>query len=146
MNRTLTTAVATALLVGAVASPALAQSPSLGQSPTATIDIDHCHVKTSRNAGGFTWAYCPIVVNAPGTGLVSVHYRSNLATFKPPTNGTWSAQSGTLKFTGGGDQLLNVALAFKKLTPAQVTSRLKVTLSNATGATIGDGSATVGNS
>jgi hypothetical protein len=127
------------LAVGAVAGAALAQTNSSG----GTIDIDNCTIKTSRNAGGFTWAYCPVVVQAPAGQNVTVRYSENLALFNPHTNGTWHAKSGTLAFNGGGNQLLNIAFAFKgKKKTSQVASTLKVTLSNPIGATIVDATAT----
>lgn len=152
MHRTALTILGTALLAGAVAGPAQAQAPlvapapapsSAAASPTATVAIDNCTVRVSRNAGGFTYAYCSIVTQAPAGQAVSVRYRSNLATYKPAVpNGTYSPQSKTVAFSGGGDQILTIKLAFKKLTAAQVHSRLKVTLSDASGATITDGTAT----
>jgi hypothetical protein len=129
----------TMLAVGAVPAPAYAQTSSGG----ATIDIDNCNTKTSRNAGGFTWAYCPVVVQAPLGQNVTVQYSENLALFNPHTNGTWHNRSGTLAFNGGGQQTLNIAFAFKgKKTRSQVAKTLKVTLSNPSGATIVDGTAT----
>lgn len=136
MTRVLLTGVVAALAVAALVAPSSAQSPA------GTIDIDNCNVKTSPNAGGFTWAYCPIVVRSAAGQDVSVRYRVNLATYKPVAAASYGAQSGTLKFTGGGEQLQNVKFAFKKRTVAQVVSKLKVTLSNPSGATIVDGTAT----
>jgi hypothetical protein len=58
-------------------------------------------------------------------------------------NETWHPKSGTLAFNGGGDQMLNIAFAFKgKRTPAQIAKTVKVTLSNATGARLVDATAT----
>jgi hypothetical protein len=152
MHRTALTVLSAALLAGAVAGPAQAQAPlvapapapsSAAVSPTATVAIDNCTVRVSRNAGGFTYAYCSIVTQAPAGQAVSVRYRSNLATYKPAVpNGTYSPQSKTVVFSGGGDQILTIKIAFKKLTAAQVRSQLKVTLSDVTGATITDGTAT----
>jgi hypothetical protein len=155
MHRTALTAVSAlsaALLAGPVAGPAQAQAPlvspapapsSAAASPAATVTIDPCTVRHSRNAGGFTYAYCSIVTQAPAGQAVSARYRSNLATFKPAVpNGTYSPQSKTVAFSGGGDQIQSIKLAFEKLTVAQVTSRRKVTLSDASGATIANATAT----
>jgi hypothetical protein len=155
MHRTALTAASAALLAVAVAVPAAAQAQSpliapasapssaASTSPAATVAIDDCTVRVSRNAGGFTYAYCAIVAQSPAGQAVAVHYRSNLATFKPAVpNGTYSPQSKTVAFSGGGDQIQTIKLAFKGLTAAQVRSRLKVTLSGATGATITDATAT----
>jgi hypothetical protein len=154
MHRTALTVAGAALLAVAVAVPAAqAQSPLIAPapapssaastSPAATVAIDDCTVRVSRNAGGFTYAYCSIVAQSPAGQAVTVHYRSNLATFKPAVpNGTFSPQSKTVAFSGGGDQIQTIKLAYKKLTAAQVRSRLKVTLSGATGATITDATAT----
>ena len=62
--------------------------------------------------------------------------------FRGVSGASYRSQSGTLAFTGGGEQTLNVKLAFKRLTVAQVVRRLMVTLSNPTGATILDAAAT----
>jgi hypothetical protein len=130
---------AAVLAAGAVAVPssALAQTPA---PAAATIHIDNCHVKQSRNAGGFTWAYCAIVADAPAGQNISVKWSSNLATYIPVKGGDWDARTGTM--TLGGDSFQSIKIAFKKLTVAQVTSRLKVTLSGVTGGTISDGTAT----
>jgi hypothetical protein len=144
MHRTLVTGLATALIAvpAAVPAAASAQAPASASGSGATIHINNCTVKRSRNAGGFTYASCAIVSTAPDGQDVSVTYKSNLATFIPSVGGTWSPQSKKLAFSGGGTQTLNIKLAFKKLTVAQVTSKLKVTLSNPTGTTITDGTAT----
>jgi hypothetical protein len=145
MHRIALTALSAALLAGAIAGPAQAQAPLIAPaaSSSATVTIDPCTVRHSRNAGGFTYAYCSIVAQAPAGQAVSVRYRSNLATFKPAVpNGTYSPRTKTVAFTGGGDQIQTIKLAFPKLTVAQVTSRLKVTLSDASGATITNAAAT----
>jgi hypothetical protein len=152
MHRIALPALGAVLLAGAVAGPAQAQAPliapapapsSTAAAPGATVTIDPCTVRRSRNAGGFTYAYCSIVTQAPAGQAVSVRYRSNLATFKPAVpNGTYSPQTKTVAFSGGGDQIQTIKLAFRKLTVAQVTSRLKVTLSDAGGATIVNATAT----
>jgi hypothetical protein len=151
MHRTALTALSAALLTAAVAVPAQAQEPlaspaptssSAAAAPTATVAIDDCTVRVSRNAGGFTYAYCSIVAQSPAGQAVTVRYRSNLATFKPAVpNGTYSPQTKTVSFAGG-DEIQTIKLAFPKLTAAQVRNRLKVTLSGATGASITDASAT----
>lgn len=128
-----------ALLVAcAVAAPAWAQTTPSGP----TFDIDQCTVKVSRNAGGFTWAYCPIVLDNPTNGNASVKYRSNLTPFDPGTGSDWSKKSGTVRL-GEGASLQNVKFAFRGMSASQVVTRLKVTLSNPTGgATITDATAT----
>jgi hypothetical protein len=139
MHRLIVTGLTTALAAGAVAVPASAQSTTT-PAPTAssTIHINNCTVKKSRNAGGFTYAYCAIV--ATGSGSISVKYTSNLPTYAPLANADYGPQSKTISLPGGGIQ--NIKLAFKKLTVSQVTAKLKVTLSNPKGATITDGVAT----
>lgn len=130
----ITTAVLTALLLaGVLAAPASAQSPS------ATIDIDDCTVKTNYDglSRPFTWAYCPISTQAPAGQSISFRYRSNLSTYKPVTGLGFRNQSGKLSF-GSGQELLNLAFAFRNRTPAQVADRLKVTLSSPVGATLTD--------
>ena len=138
MTRTVLAGIAASLVVGLLGPPAatLAQSTTQG-----TIDIDDCNVKSSRNAGGFTWAYCPIVVQAPAGRLVSVRYHVNLATYKPVGGASYRSGSGTLTFSGGGDQLLNVKFAFRGRSVEQVVQKLKVTLSNPIGATLVDATA-----
>jgi hypothetical protein len=140
MNSKVLTTVTAALVAGA--GVAHAPAVAVAQGPASAIDIDNCNVKSSRNAGGFTWAYCPIVVQAPAGQTVGVRYRVNLSTYKPVSGASYRARSGTLAFTGGGEQTLNVKFAFKRLTVAQVVRRLKVTLSSPTGATILDATAT----
>ena len=120
----------------AVAGPASAQAPA----PSATISIKNCHVQRSHHTHA-VWFYC--AVTADGAQDATVDYRSNLATYKPPTGGTWSNQTGTLRFTGGGRQIgeLKFAVRNRSLTPAQVRAKLRVTLSNV-GATITNAVAT----
>ncbi len=151
MHRPALSVLGAALLAAAVAGPAQAQAPLIAPAPSsaaatpaaATVTIDPCTVRHSRNAGGFTYAYCSIVTQAPAGQAISVRYRSNLATFKPAVpNGTYSPRTKTVAFGGGGDQIQSIKLAFKRLTVAQVTSRLKVTLSDAGGATITNATAT----
>jgi hypothetical protein len=112
-------------------------------TPTgATVAIDNCHVKRSRAGGGFAWFYCGVVTDTPGTRTITVRYSVNLPVFKPPTGGTWrTTRTGTLRFTGGGPQLLNLKLAVRNRSVSQVRKSLRVTLSDAQGATITDGTA-----
>jgi len=126
------------LMACAVAAPAWAQTTPSGP----TFDIDQCTVKVSRNAGGFTWAYCPVVLDNPTNGNVSVRYRSNLTPFNPRTGSDWNKKTGTIRL-GQGASLQNVKFAFRTLSASQVVKRLKVTLSDPTGgATITDATAT----
>ena len=153
MHRTALTVLGAGLLAGAIAVPAQAQMPIVSPAPApspiaaspapTTVTIDSCTVRHSRNAGGFTYAYCSVVTQAPAGQAISVRYRSNLATYKPAVaNGDYDPRSKTVPFAGGGDQIQSIKLAFRKLTVAQVTSRLKVTLSDASGATITNAVAT----
>jgi hypothetical protein len=145
------------LATAAIATAALAQTTPTTQTTTttttpttttapqptptgATVAIDNCHVKRSRNNGGFTWFYCGVVTDVPGSAPVSVSYRTNLTTFTPSTGGSWSRRSGTLRFTSG-QSLLNLKFAVRNQTVAQVRQNLRVTLSNARGATITDATA-----
>jgi hypothetical protein len=122
----------------AVAAPASAQTTPSGP----TFDIDQCTVKVSRNAGGFTWAYCPVVLDNPGNGNVSVKYRANLTPFDPGTGSDWSKKTGTIRL-GEGASLQSVKFAFRGLSASQVVKRLKVTLTDPSGgATITDATAT----
>ncbi|HEY4099148.1 MAG TPA: hypothetical protein VGM33_26725 [Baekduia sp.] len=147
MNRSLLIALTSTLAAGAVAVPAAqaqtttptttTPSPS---SSAGTIHINNCTVSKSRNAGGFAWASCAIVTQGPAQAM-TVRYRSNLPTYVPLRNSDYGPQSKTVSFDGGGE-IQSIKLAFKKLTVAQVVSKLKVTLSQPTGATITDGTAT----
>ena len=127
----------TAIAALAVAGTASAQTPA----PSATVAIKDCHVQRSNHTRA-VWFYCAVTADGPENA--SVDYRSNLATYKPPTGGTWSNQTGTLRFTGGGRQIggLKFAVRNRSLTPAQVRAKLGVTLSNAQGATITNAVAT----
>jgi len=129
----------TAIAALAVAGTASAQTPA--PAPLATIGIKNCHVQRSHRTHA-VWFYCAVTADGPENA--SVDYRSNLATYKPPTGGTWSNQTGTLRFTGGGRQIggLKFAVRNRSLTPAQVRAKLRVTLSNAQGATITNAVAT----
>jgi hypothetical protein len=140
----LTTIVAAGAIAGPVAAAHAATTASGTPTPTptstavpnaGTISIGDCQVKHSRNAGGFTWAYCPVsaIGKGPnGSGKTTVDYKVNLKTYVPVKNSSYSPQTGTM--TGPG--LQNLKFAFPKLSVAQVERKLTVTLSNATGATI----------
>lgn len=107
----------------------------------ATIHIKNCTVKSSRNAGGYTWASCSIVgTNLPNQG-VRLSYKSNLKAFNPGTLGPWRQTSGTVG-VAGGDTILALKFGFKGKTVSQVRKSLKITISNATnGAMITSGTA-----
>ena len=107
----------------------------------STVAIDNCHVKQAR---GYAWFYCGVIADATTKASITVSYKTNLTTFKPNTGGTWSKGSGTLHFGGPGQSVLNLKFAVRNLTAAQVRKRLKVTLSNASGATITDATAVAG--
>jgi hypothetical protein len=125
-----------------IAVPATAQAATSAPSGgKGTVAIDNCHIKRSSAAGGFTWFYCGVVADAPAKVNVSVNYKVNLSTFKPSTGGTWDKGSGTIRFTGG-ESLDNLKFAVRNLSIAQVKSKLRVTLSDARGATITRASAT----
>ncbi len=136
-------AVAAATAACAVTLPSLAQAQEPLISAPAEISISPCHVKQERNKQ-YTYAWCTVTSDSAAKVNTSVTVRSNMKPFKPPTNGTWSNQTSTLRFKGGGTQIWGVMYAFKGKTPAQVRKSLKVTLSNAKNATIGTASATVG--
>ena len=112
-------------------------APAIAQTPASTIGIDNCHVQRSPTSH-VVWFYCG--VTADNATNVSAHYRSNLATFKPKTLGPWRSRSGKLAFKGGGQQVVSLKFAVrnKHLTVRQVEQRVRVTLSNAKGATIAD--------
>jgi len=133
-------AVTTALAL-ATAGATQAATPTNGIAQ-GTLKIDNCHIQRSGAAGGFTWFYCGVVGDAPANVNISASYRVNLKTFKPSTGGTWDKGSGTIRFTGGGESLENLKFAVRNLSKAQVKSKLRVTLSNASGATITRGTAT----
>jgi hypothetical protein len=143
MNRTLLIGLTSALAAGAVAVPVAQAQTTTTPAPSSsagTIHIKNCTVSKSRNAGGFAWASCAIVTQGPAQPM-TVRYRSNLPTYVPLRNSDYGPQSKTVSFDGGGE-IQSIKLAFKKLTVAQVVSKLKVTLSQPTGATITDGTAT----
>jgi hypothetical protein len=142
MHNKLLIGMAAALTAAAIAAPAGAQSvpaPSGTQAATGpTVHIDRCTVKHSRNAKGFTYAYCPIVADGvPAGQSVTVKYQANLKTFNPGTNGTWSNASGKLTFASGGslpgqapgatgETISTIKLAFRGKSVAQVQKSLKV--------------------
>ena len=109
--------------------------PTVVASAAPTVAIQPCSVQRSRNAGGFAWASCTVVADNLPASTVGVSFKANLATFNPGTLGPWRKSSGTLAFDGtqGTNQMLSIKFAFKGRSVAQVRSRLKVTLSNATG-------------
>ena len=113
-------------------------APAMAQTPASTIGIDDCHVQRSPTTHA-VWFYCG--VTADNATNISAVYRSNLATWKPKTIGPWRSRTGKLAFNGGGDQILSLKFAVrnKHLTVRQVKQRVRVTLSNAKGATIADG-------
>jgi hypothetical protein len=133
------TATTAALAIAAAGTAQATAPPADGQG---TFKIDNCHIQRSRAAGGFTWFYCGVVGDAPANVNISVRYEVNLATFKPSTGGTWDKGTGTVKFTGGGESLQNLKFAVRNLSKAQVKSKLRVSLSNASGATITRATAT----
>lgn len=131
--------VATTAACGAVL-PTLAQAQT--DSDQGEISISPCHVKQERNKQ-YSFAWCTIVSDAPAGVNTAVTVRSSMKPFTPKNGGTWSSQTRTLKFSGGGSQIWGVKYAFKGKTPAQVRKSLKVTLSNPKNATIADTTATV---
>ena len=139
-------AVAAALLAAGIPATANAGTTTTPDPSLNTVDIHNCAVKRSRNAGGFTWFSCYLTWSmAPGSSG-SVTYTSNLASFTPNKNqagSDWSKSTGTMQL-GSGDltQGIKIAVKNRKMTPAQVKSKLKVTLSNPQDVTIGDGTAT----
>lgn len=134
-------AVALTAASGAVL-PSLAQAQA---SDEGVLSISPCHVQQERNKQ-YTFAWCTITSDAPADVDTSVTVRSSMKPFKPNTGGSWSGQTRTLKFSGGGSQIWGVKYAFKGKTPAQVRKSLKVTLSNPRNATIEDATATVASS
>jgi len=137
MNSHLTPRLTTGLCCAAIGVLGFA-APAMAQTSASTIGIDNCHVQRSPTTHD-VWFYCG--VTADNATNASVGYRSNLATSKPKTLGPWRSRSGTLAFNGGGQEILTLKFAVrnKDLTVRQVKQRLRVTLSNAKGATIADG-------
>jgi hypothetical protein len=151
MTRTRTSiaaALATALLASAVPTVAGAQTQTTpdpgangGGVEQPRVSIDNCTVRKSRNAGGFTYFYCSVVTDPTIQGSGTVQYSVNLPVFTPKSGGTWSKQRGTLRLSG--NELLSLKFATHR-SVAQVKSNLKVTLGNAQGMVVVDGTATAG--
>jgi hypothetical protein len=131
-----------AVAAASVAIVPVIAAPAQAGTAESVVSISNCKIKQERNKT-YTWASCTVKTLAPDGQAVSVKYSSTMKTFLPKTDGTWSKQTGTLKFQG--TEISGIKLAFKGKTPAQVRKSLKVTLSNATGATIGNATAVVAN-
>jgi len=144
MNSHLTPRLTAGLCTAAIGVLGFA-APAMAQTPASTISISDCHVQRSPTSH-VVWFYCG--VTADNATNVSAHYRTNLATTKPQTDGSWSSRSGTVAFKGGGQQIstLKFAVRNQHLTVRQVEQRARVTLSNAKGGTITDAVATAGTS
>ena len=95
---------------------------------------------TSRNAGGFTYFYCAVSSDTMPGGSGSVKYSVNLPVYTPRSGGTWSKKTGTVQ-VGAGAQVLNLKFATRRSVP-QVRNTLRITLSDAQGLNIVDGTAT----
>ena len=119
MTRRATTSLAAALtaalLAVAVPTAAHAQSgPTAGAAGVeATVSIDNCQVKRSRNAGGFTYFYCAVSSDTMPGGSGSVKYSVNLPVYTPRSGGTWSKKTGTVQ-VGAGAQVLNLKFATRR--------------------------------
>lgn len=146
MNRRITRPVAiamsAALLAAGIPATAGAQSgPGASAAGVeATVSIDNCQVKRSRNAGGFTYFYCAVSSDTMPGGSGSVKYTVNIPVFTPRIGGTWSKKTGTVN-VDAGPQLLNLKFATRR-SVAQVRNSLRVTLSDPQGLNIVDGTAT----
>jgi hypothetical protein len=132
-------ALALACITVAAAGGVEASTAAAGTLP-GVVSIDNCHVKQGR---GFAWFYCGVVSDSIPNNTVLVNYRVNLTTFKPNTGGTWYNRSGTLRFTAG-QSVQTLKFAVRNRSAAQVRKQLRVTLSNARGATIRDATAVAG--
>ena len=131
--------VTAALLASVVAVPAATGGTRAQSQAQPVVSIDDCTVKRSRNAGGFTWAYCPVVVDPINTEeTVTVRYHVNLRTYRPLN--VYDARSGTLRFPADSS-LQNIKFAFRNLSVSQVRARLRVTLSSPRNAELGDATA-----
>jgi hypothetical protein len=129
-------AVVVAALLGAAASAPAGTQPTQG-----TVEIDDCHVRHSRNAGGFTYFYCGITSDIPAGSSGSVTYTVNLPVFKPRNdNGSFRSRTGAIGLSEG-TQLWNAEFAVRGRSVAQVRRTLRVTLSNPVGVTISDATA-----
>ena len=137
----LAAALTAALLAVAVPTAAHAQSgPTAGAAGVeATVSIDNCQVKRSRNAGGFTYFYCAVSSDTMPGGSGSVKYSVNLPVYTPRSGGTWSKKTGTVQ-VGAGAQVLNLKFATRR-SVSQVRNTLRVTLSDAQGLNVVDGTA-----
>ena len=141
MSRAASTRIALALVCAAVAAAGGngASTAAAGTLP-GVVSIDNCHLKQGR---GFVWFYCGVVSDSIPNNTVLVNYRVNLTTFKPNTGGTWHSRTGTLRFTGG-QSVRTLKFAVRNRSAAQVRTQLRVTLSDARGATIRDATAVAG--
>jgi hypothetical protein len=141
ISKATSTRIALALAFATVAAAfgVEAQSAVAGTLP-GVVSIDSCHVKQGR---GFVWFYCGVASDSVPNNTVLVDYRVNLTTFKPKTGGTWYNRTGTLRFTGG-QSVQTLKFAVRNRSAAQVRKQLRVTLSNARGATIRDATAVAG--
>jgi hypothetical protein len=129
-------ALALACITVTAAGGVEASTAAAGTLP-GVVSIDNCHVNQGR---GFAWFYCGVVSDSIPNNTVVVNYRVNLATFMPNTGGTWYSRTGTLRFTGG-QSVRTLKFAVRNRSAAQVRRQLRVTLSNARGATIRDATA-----
>ena len=139
-------ALTTALLAVSVPATAGAQTapsdPSAGAAGVeATVSVDNCTVRRSRNGGGFTYFYCAVSSDTMPGGSGSVKYTVNLPVYTPRSGGTWSKQTGTVQ-VGAGPQILNLKFAVRNRSVSQVRRTLRVTLSDPQGLNIVDGTAT----
>ena len=144
-RRPLAIALTTALLAAAVPAAAHAQSapsgPAAGAAGVeATVSIDNCAVRRSRNGGGFAYFYCAVVSDTMPGGSGSVKYTVNLPVYTPRSGGTWSKKTGTVS-VGAGQQVLNLKFAVRNRSVSQVRSALRVTLSDPRGLNVVDGTA-----
>jgi hypothetical protein len=147
IRKPIAAAVAGVLLASAVPAVAGAQGTSQPGAngagvEQARVSIDNCVVKRSRNAGGFTYFYCNVVVDPSVPGSGSVQYSVNQPIFKPRSGGTWSKATGTLNLQAGEIESLKFAT---HRSVSQVKANLKVTLSNANNLAIADGTAVAAN-
>jgi hypothetical protein len=142
-STSLAAALTTALIAVAVPAAGHAQSgPTAGAAGVeATVSIDNCQIRRSRNAGGFTYLYCAVTSDTMAGGSGSVRYSVNQPVYTPASGGSWSRKTGTVR-VGAGAQILNLKFAVRNRSVAQVRSSLRVTLSDPQGLNIVDGTAT----
>jgi hypothetical protein len=119
-------------------SPAQPATPNLTPQQ-ATIQMGNCKVARSRH--GYTYAVCAVAAeNVPAGQSSSISYKSSLKAFKPHTNGSWRAQTGTVTFTNDGSTPVNetgaIKLAFRDKTVAQVTKELVVGMTGSNNASV----------